>query len=300
MFPVAWNPLYPHPVPEGHRFPMEKYELLPEQLILEGTIRKKDLFRPGSVEEDSILRAHDREYWEKLKHGTIGHREARRTGFDFSQQLVSRERSIMQGTLLAAERALEGGVAMNIAGGTHHAFSDRGEGFCLLNDLAITALHCLEKKRVEKLLIVDLDVHHGNGTASILRNEERAFTFSMHGAGNYPMDRPPSDLDVPLPDQSSDETYLELLQDHYAKLLEEVGPELILFQSGVDVLDVDKLGRLSLSIEGCKERDAIVLRLASKKGIPLAGSMGGGYAPRIKDIIEAHANTYRLAAYYYC
>lgn len=300
MFPVAWHSLYAHPVPEGHRFPMEKYELLPQQLLHEGTLREKDFFIPSGAQEADILRAHDKSYWDKLKMEGLSDKEARRTGFAFSERLVRRERTIVQGTLLAAEKALEEGVAMNIAGGTHHAFKGHGEGFCLLNDLAIAALHCLENGMVKELLIVDLDVHHGNGTASILRNEDRAFTFSMHGAANYPKEKPPSDLDTPLPDGCGDERYLEELHRTLPSLLEEQRPDLILYQSGVDILAVDKLGRLSLSIEGCRERDRIVLEEGAKRGIPLTACMGGGYASEVRDIIEAHANSYRLAARYYC
>ena len=299
MFPVAWHPLYAHPVPEGHRFPMEKYELLPQQLLHEGTVRDEDFFQPGELDEKEILRAHGDSYWEKLKEGGLSDREARRTGFAFSERLVRRERTIMEGTLMAAEKALETGIAMNIAGGTHHASRDRGEGFCLLNDLAIAGLHCLHKGMVEKALIIDLDVHHGNGTASILRNEPRVFTFSMHGAGNYPIEKPPSDLDIPLHDGCGDKKYLEELKQQLPAVLEEERPDLILYQSGVDVLAVDKLGRLELSIDGCKERDRIVLESTSQRGIPLAAAMGGGYAPEIRDILEAHANSYRLAARYY-
>ncbi len=299
MFPVAWHPLYAHPVPERHRFPMEKYELLPQQLLHEGTLRETDFFEPGELSEERILKVHSETYWKKLREGGLSEREARRTGFEYSQRLVQRERTIMEGTLLAAEKALEGGIAMNIAGGTHHAFHDRGEGFCLLNDLAIAADHCLRHGGINGVLILDLDVHHGNGTASILAAEERVFTFSMHGAGNYPMERPPSDLDLPLPDGTGDDAYIDTLTDHYPVLLERFRPDLILYQSGVDVLEVDKLGRLGLSLEGCKERDRIVLELAAQKGIPLAAAMGGGYAPEIRDIIEAHANSYRLAARYY-
>ena len=299
MFPVAYHPLYAHPVPEGHRFPMEKYELLPQQLLHEGTLRRADLFRPDELFEEGILRIHDEAYWERLKEGTLSEREERRTGFAYSERLVQRERNIVKGSLMAAEKALEGGVSMNIAGGTHHAFKDRGEAFCLLNDLAIAADHCLREGKVEKVLIVDLDVHQGNGTASILRDEERVFTFSMHGEGNYPMEKPPSDLDLSLADGTGDEAYLELLREHYPKLLEKVRPDLILYQSGVDVLHNDKLGRLQMTLEGCKERDRTVLEGAARKGIPLAAAMGGGYAPEIRDIIEAHANSFRLAARYY-
>ncbi len=300
MFPVAWHPLYAHPVPEGHRFPMEKYELLPQQLLHEGTIRGSDLFHPDPIPEEDILKVHEKSYWEKLRDGNLSKREARRTGFEYSKRLVERERVIMEGTLRAAERALEKGISMNIAGGTHHAFRDRGEGFCLLNDLAIAAKHCLTEKGIERILIVDLDVHQGNGTASILREEERVFTLSMHGEGNYPMERPPSDLDLPLADGTGDEDFLRTLEEYYSELLDRFRPELILYQSGVDVLSADKLGRLEMSLDGCKERDRIVLEKASRKGIPLAAAMGGGYSPELREIIEAHANSYRLGIHYYC
>lgn len=295
MLKIAWDEIYAHPLPENHRFPMIKYNLIPEQLIYEGTISDENLFQPQPLEEQYITNTHDGTYWHRLKHQELSRSEIRKTGFPMSEQLVQREITIMQGTLQAALFALEYGVAFNIAGGTHHAFTDRGEGFCLLNDIAIAANYLLEKKLVEQVLVVDLDVHQGNGTAQIFRNQSSVFTFSMHGAKNYPIHKEKSDLDIPLADGTDDQTYLKLLKTNLNQLINEVQPDFIFFQSGVDVLSSDKLGRLGLSIAGCRERDRIVLKSCKENKIPVALSMGGGYSSQIAHIVEAHANTYRLA-----
>lgn len=295
MLKIAWTEIYAHPLPKNHRFPMEKYNLLPEQLLYEGTISQDNFFEPSRLSETQVLRTHDAEYWRKLKEQDLTRKEERKTGFPLSQQLVQREITIMNGTLQAALYALEYGVAMNIAGGTHHAFTDRGEGFCLLNDIAIAANHLLDEGLAQQVLVVDLDVHQGNGTAQIFRNEPKVFTFSMHGASNYPMHKEESDLDVPLEDGTDDKTYLALLDRHLNELLDKVQPDFIFFQSGVDVLKTDKLGRLGMSIEGCKARDQQVFEAGKRHNIPIVASMGGGYSERIAHIVEAHANTYRLA-----
>ena len=295
MLKIAWSEIYHHPLPEGHRFPMEKYTLLPEQLLHEGTIEQDNIFAPRTLSEEEILSTHTKEYWEKLKNLQLTRQEERRSGFPLSKQLVEREVTINAGTIQAAEFALEYGVAMNIAGGTHHAYTNRAEGFCFLNDIAIAANYLLNTNQAKQILVVDLDVHQGNGTAEIFQNESRVFTFSMHGAKNYPMHKEKSDLDVDLPDGTDDKTYLTLLDKHLNDLLDSVNPDFIFFQSGVDVLATDKLGRLGLTIEGCKQRDRMVLNSAHSNKIPLVASMGGGYSEKIKDIIEAHSNTYRLA-----
>ncbi len=295
MFKIAWSPMYAHPLPEGHRFPMEKYELLPQQLIYEGTIEESQLFRPSQMSEKDILLGHDPHYLEKLHTLNLTKSEIRVTGFPLSKELIEREVHIMQGTLEAARFALTYGVSMNIAGDTHHAFSNRGEGFCLLNDLALAALILLHEHRIEKALIVDLDVHQGNGTAQMLQHESRVFTFSMHGANNYPVRKERSDLDIPLPDYTTDNYYLKTLIETLPKLVNQVQPDLILYQCGVDVLEEDQLGRLSMTLEGCKRRDKFVLNLAKENSIPLVAAMGGGYSKKISTILEAHANTFRLA-----
>lgn len=274
---------------------MEKYDLLPNQLIHEGTIEEANLFSPRTLSSDEILAVHTSAYWQKLQRLDFNRQEERRTGFPISQSLIKREVTINAGTIQCAEFALQHGVAMNIAGGTHHAFTDRAEGFCLLNDIAIAAKDLLNKKKASQILVVDLDVHQGNGTAEIFHRDKRVFTFSMHGAHNYPLHKEQSDLDVPLKDGTNDNTYLKLLDFHIKTLIEQVRPDFIFYQSGVDVLATDKLGRLALTIAGCKRRDELVISLAKKNGIPLVASMGGGYSKDIKQILEAHSNTFRLA-----
>lgn len=295
MLKIAWSSVYRHPLPEGHRFPMIKYDLIPEQLLYEGSASSENFFSPYPIKEKYITNTHIPSYWEKLKNLALSPFEIRKTGFPLSQSLIEREIIIAQGTIDCALYAQKYGVAMNVAGGTHHAFTDRGEGFCLLNDVAIASNYLLENNLAKRILVVDLDVHQGNGTAEIFRNNSQVFTFSMHGEKNYPLQKEQSDLDIPLPDGITDETYLKTLQNTLPKLLEKHQPEFIFYISGVDVLHTDKLGRLGLSIEGCKARDRFVLETCKHNQIPLAISMGGGYSERIADIVEAHCNTFRLA-----
>lgn len=295
MLKVAWSDIYNHPLPENHRFPMIKYDLIPEQLLYEGTIREEQLFAPRELTEDEILSTHDAIYWKRLKELKLTRQEERRSGFPLSESLVKREITINGGTIQAAEYAMQYGIAMNVAGGTHHAYSDRAEGFCLLNDIAIASNYLLNTKKASQILVVDLDVHQGNGTAAIFTNESRVFTFSMHGGKNYPLHKEKSDLDIPLDDGTDDKTYLNILKNTLPKLVQDVEPDFIFYQCGVDVLSNDKLGRLGMSLEGCKQRDAFVLNQAKSNEIPIAASMGGGYSKELRDIIEAHANTYRLA-----
>lgn len=295
MLKVAWTESYVLSLPPNHRFPMSKYEILPQQLLHEGTITTANLFHPGPVNQALILLTHEETYWNKLRDLALTPREIRRTGFPLNAQVVNREITIMQGTVACTHFALQHGIAMNIAGGTHHAFTDRGEGFCLLNDIAIAANYLLTEGLANKILVVDLDVHQGNGTAQIFRNEPRVFTFSMHGANNYPLVKENSDLDIGLADFTDDTFYLRTLDTNLKNLVDTVQPDFIFYQSGVDILATDTLGRLSISREGCKQRDRLVLELAHRNKIPLVASMGGGYSADFRDIIEAHANTYRLA-----
>jgi len=299
MLKIAWTKEYAHALPEGHRFPMLKYDLLPEQLLYEGTITEANIFHPAPLAEKHILSTHDEAYWRRLINLELTPAEIRKTGFPLSHALIEREVIIMEGTVQAALFALEFGVAMNIAGGTHHAFTDRGEGFCLLNDMAIAANYLLQHQNISKILIVDLDVHQGNGTAQIFAQEPRVFTFSMHSGHNYPFHKEKSDLDIPLPDGTEDAAYLQILKETLPKLLADVQPEFIFYQSGVDVLATDKLGRLKVSLAGCKARDRLVLETCKRHQIPVAVSMGGGYSQKIADIVEAHANTFRLAQFLY-
>jgi acetoin utilization deacetylase AcuC-like enzyme len=274
---------------------MSKYEVLPQQLLYEGTISEANIFNPEPLQEKWIVRTHDESYWQKLSTLSLNPQEVRRTGFPLTKELVDREIIIANGTLQCALFAKQNGMAMNIAGGTHHAFTDKGEGFCLLNDIAIAANYLLDNELAKQILVVDLDVHQGNGTAQIFRNENRVFTFSMHGANNYPLKKEQSDLDIGLKDFTTDDFYLSTLEVNLNHLMEHVQPDFIFYQSGVDILETDKLGRLSVSRQGCKQRDRFVLSTARHNKIPIVASMGGGYSPDFKDIIEAHANTFRLA-----
>lgn len=295
MLKIAWAPNYAHPLPVGHRFPMIKYELLPEQLLYEGTIQSQNLFEPKPLAEDIILQVHDEAYWQKLIGLNLSRKEERKTGFPLSKGLVEREITILDGTLQAAKYALEYGVSMNVAGGTHHAYCDRGERFCLLNDVAVSAQYLLDHCLARQIVVVDLDVHQGNGTAKIFESEPRVFTFSMHGARNYPMHKEKSDLDIELEDGTQDAEYLEKLTFHLDSIIESINPDFVFYISGVDILASDKLGRLGVTLEGCKKRDRIVIEMCKGLKLPLVISMGGGYSEKIQHIVEAHANTFRLA-----
>ena len=295
MIPVAFDPIYVLSLPENHRFPMEKYDLLYRQLIHEGTCEPEDFFSPAPIDYESVTAIHNKIYVDRLKGLKLNKAEIRKIGFPISQQLIDREFIIAGGTLTGSLKALSGGIAFNIAGGTHHAFSSHGEAFCLLNDQAIAARYLLEKKLAKKILIIDLDVHQGNGTAKIFEKEDRVFTFSMHGGKNYPFKKEKSDLDIDLEDKTDDKTYIEILEEVLPKLLKTVKPDFIFYLSGVDILKSDRLGRLGVSIQGCKERDQMVLKHCREEDIAVQCSMGGGYSKEIKLIIEAHANTYRVA-----
>jgi len=295
MYSIAYHPIYKHPLPEGHRFPMIKYELLPQQLVHEGTAIASQFFEPELPHLEDIFAVHDKVYVQQLLNLTLDPRAVRKIGFPLSAKLIERELRLAQGTIEGAKNAFKDKIAFNIAGGTHHAYSNRGEAFCLLNDQAIAAQHLLDTKLANQILIIDLDVHQGNGTAEIFQNNPRVFTFSVHGKSNYPFKKEQSDLDIALPDNTPDIDYLELISKEIPKLIHQVQPDFIFYLSGVDILASDKLGKLGCTINGCKERDTIVFENCSKFQIPVQVSMGGGYSPEIKTIIEAHTNTYRIA-----
>ena len=295
MLKVAYHPIYKHNLPEGHRFPMEKYDLLPQQLLYEGTCKEENFFTPEIPNNKYFFMVHDPEYVSDLMNITLNQKAARKIGFPLNEDLIAREMIIADGTIKASEFALKYGIAMNIAGGTHHAFTNKGEGFCMLNDQAIGARYLQNKELANKILIVDLDVHQGNGTAEIFQNDSTVFTLSMHGKSNYPFHKERSDLDIPLDNGTEDELYLSILKETLPKLIKKQQPDFIYYLCGVDVINTDKLGKLSLTIEGCKERDRFVLQICKNYNIPVMCSMGGGYTPDIKVIIDAHANTFRLA-----
>ncbi|CAM4125406.1 histone deacetylase [Zobellia roscoffensis] len=295
MLKIAYHPIYNHPLPEGHRFPMIKYELLSQQLLHEGTCIPENFFEPEIPNDKYIVAVHDPEYFYDLLNIKIPPREARKIGFPLTEDLVERERIIADGTMKCCHYALDYGISMNIAGGTHHAYSDRGEAFCMLNDQAIGARYLQAKKLAQKILIVDLDVHQGNGTAEIFQNDASVYTFSMHGESNYPFKKEQSDLDISLPKDTKDDEYLFRLKEILPTLIQQEKPDFIFYLSGVDVISSDKLGTLALSIKGCKKRDSFVLETCYQLQIPVQCSMGGGYSPGIRTIVDAHANTYRLA-----
>ncbi|MEL7247308.1 MAG: histone deacetylase [Bacteroidota bacterium] len=295
MVKIAYSPVYKYRLPDGHRFPMVKYELLPEQLLYEGTVSEDQFFSPDLLPEEVLLWTHTKEYWHKLLNQELSRKEERAIGFPLRPDLIERGRHIAQGTIDCARYAREHGVALNIAGGTHHAFAHRGEGFCVFNDFAIAANFLLRNKESERILIVDLDVHQGNGTAHIFQDEPRVFTFSMHGERNYPLRKEQSDLDIGLPDKTKGDAYLKALESTLPKLIKDHQPDVVFYLSGVDVLESDRLGRLSLSLQACKDRDRFVFNACKAANIPVAVSMGGGYSKKIASIIEGHANTYRVA-----
>lgn len=292
---IACDPIYAHPLPEGHRFPMLKYELIPQQLMYEGTITEDALFSPTECSDEVVLLTHDKAYLHKLKAQTLSAQEQRRIGFPQSPELTKRELIITQGTIDCCRYAFENGVAMNVAGGTHHAFKDRGEGFCLLNDFAVAANYLLHQKLAKKILIIDLDVHQGNGTAKLFEGAAAVFTFSIHGRNNYPFHKEKSDLDIALEDGTTTKEYLQKLNNILPSLLSEVKPDFAFYLAGVDILETDKFGKLKITIEGCKERDRTVFSLLKGAQVPCVVSMGGGYSPQVKTIVEAHCNTFRLA-----
>jgi|TARA_B110000483_G_scaffold28834_1_gene34967 acetoin utilization deacetylase AcuC-like enzyme len=292
---IAFHPKYQLPLPDKHRFPMEKYDLLPKQLMYDGTCIQEDFFVPKPIDLSIIERVHEPEYIKKLRTLTLNKSEARKIGFPLSKELVEREIIIAGGTIQGSMKAFETGIAMNIAGGTHHAFKGHGEAFCLLNDQAIAAQYLLDKKLVDRILIVDLDVHQGNGTAEIFQSNPNVFTFSMHGQKNYPFHKEQSDLDIALEDDCNDLDFLRILKKTLPDLIAKTRPDFIFYLCGVDVLKTDKLGRLGLTIAGCKQRDVFVLELCKKNNIPVQCSMGGGYSKEIRVIVDAHANTFRAA-----
>jgi len=295
MLKIAYNQNYIYPLEENHRFPMIKYELIPEQLIRENTCTEKNFFNPEKVNDFTVLLTHQKEYFERFKSLDLSKKEIREIGFPLSKDLVNRELQIADGTIKGVHYSIEHGISMNIAGGTHHAFYDRGEAFCMLNDQAIAANYLINKGLSKRILIIDLDVHQGNGTASLFRSNNNVFTLSFHGKKNYPFRKEKSDLDIEFDDNTNDEKYLKILKETIPKIIDEFNPDFIFYLSGVDVLENDKLGRLSLTINGCKERDRFILDICKKNSIPVQVSMGGGYSVVLKNIIEAHSNTFRLA-----
>ena len=296
MIFIAYHPCYELELPRGHRFPMDKYPMLRKQLIYEGTFSNENFFLPKKIDRNIVEKVHNKNYVQKLLTRSLNESEIRRIGFPLNKKLIDREMTIAGGTLECCIKAFDNGISFNVAGGTHHAFSNRGEAFCLLNDQAIAAQYLINEYKLKKILIIDLDVHQGNGTAEIFRKNKKVFTFSMHGKKNYPFKKMKSDLDVGLLDGTKDQQYLNILNEKLNMIFDKIEPEFIFYLAGVDILKTDKLGRLSMTLEGCRLRDEIILNKCFEKKIPVQCSMGGGYSEELKIILEAHSNTFRIAS----
>jgi acetoin utilization deacetylase AcuC-like enzyme len=284
------------PLPEGHRFPMIKYSMLRESVAASGICGPEELIVPHPVSDAEILRSHEEGYLRRVALGTLTEKEMRRIGFPWSQRMVERSRRASGGTLGACLAALEDGFAANLAGGTHHAFADRGEGYCVFNDSAIAARAVQAEGLVERVVVVDTDVHQGNGTAAIVRGDATIYTLSIHGAKNFPFRKEESDLDLALPDGADDGEFLDALEEGLERALEESRAELAIYLAGADPFEDDRLGRLSVSKEGLAERDRLVLESCRERGIPVAVTMAGGYARNVEDTVEIHLQSIEKAA----
>jgi acetoin utilization deacetylase AcuC-like enzyme len=284
------------PLPEGHRFPMSKYSMLRERVVADGICGPGELRTPRAVTDEEILRAHAPGYLERVVSGKLTEKEIRRIGFPWSERMVERSRRASGGTLGACLTALEEGFAANLAGGTHHAFSYRGEGYCVFNDSAIAARAVQARGLAARVVVIDTDVHQGNGTAEILRGDPSVFTFSIHGAKNFPFHKEESDLDVPLPDGAEDTEFLTALERGLQTSLESAKADLAIYLAGADPFEGDRLGRLSVTKSGLAERDRMVLEACRDRRIPVVVTMAGGYARNVEDTVDVHFQSIKRAA----
>lgn len=283
-------------VPIGnHSYPMAKYRLIPERLKRTGILRSEELIEPQSITIEDVLLVHTRTYVNRFINGLLERKELLRLGLPWSEQLVQRVFSVLGGTAQAITTAFEEGISINLAGGTHHAFADHGEGYCVFNDFVV-GLRRTQQQRDLVTLIIDLDVHQGNGTAVLCKDDPRTFTFSMHGMRNYPSRKEESSLDVSLPDNTTDEQYSRQLESILPQLFEQTKPDLVMYQAGVDVLKSDRFGKLALTMQGIADRDRFVMETARQAHVPLVAALGGGYAPNIEEIVTAHCQTVQIAA----
>jgi acetoin utilization deacetylase AcuC-like enzyme len=289
---IFYSPYYYAEIGEGHVFPIKKFELVRDRLLAEGTLQKEEIAEPQPAAVEDVLLVHAEDYVTRLISGELSAKEIRRLGLPWSKSLVRRSFLACSGTVNAARHALSNQVSSNLAGGTHHAFPDRGEGFCVLNDVAV-AIRVLQKEKLAaKFLIVDCDVHQGNGTAFIFQNDKDVFTFSMHGAKNYPLHKEQSTLDLELPDGTGDREFLETLHEALPRIFLH-NPDIVFYLGGADPFEKDKLGRLKLTKEGLRERDETILEFAREREVPIVTTMSGGYALDINDTVEIHCNTIR-------
>jgi acetoin utilization deacetylase AcuC-like enzyme len=279
------------PLPEGHRFPIKKYELLRLSALERGLLRPEDLHAPEAASDEQLMRVHTAEYLEKVKSGGLTEREIRRIGFPWSLELVERSRRSVGGTIAAARAALSDGAAVNLAGGTHHAYPDHGEGFCVFNDAAVAARAMQTEGYASRILIIDTDVHQGNGTAAIFYQDDSVFTFSIHGAKNFPFHKEPGDLDIALDDGAGDEVFLKELAAGLERSIDRANADLAIYVSGADPFHGDRLGRLDITIAGLRARDRMVYETCFQAGLPAATVMAGGYGKDIADTVEIHLGT---------
>jgi acetoin utilization deacetylase AcuC-like enzyme len=285
---------FAYPLPEGHRFPAQKYSLL-RQRVARSLISPRDLHVPDSATDEQLLLAHDTGYLDRVVNGELTATEIRRVGLPWSPEIVERSRRSVGGTISACRAALQETIAVSLSGGTHHAFRDRGEGYCIFNDCAVAARTMQAEGRVRRVAIIDCDVHQGNGTAATLAYDSTIFTFSIHGAKNFPFHKEHSDLDIELPDRAGDDSYLDALQVGLRQTLEAAQADLVIYLAGADPFARDTLGRLSLSKAGLAERDLRVFRMCRQAGLPVAVVMAGGYARPIQDTVDIHFQTVRIA-----
>ncbi|UCH61241.1 MAG: histone deacetylase [Anaerolineales bacterium] len=283
------------PLPEGHRFPMDKYARLRERVQQSGLILNGRLQVPEAASDEQLARAHHPAYIHKVAQGLLSDKEVRRIGFPWSPQLVERSRRSVGGTLAACRAALQDQFSANLAGGTHHAYADHGEGFCVFNDVAVAARAMQAESRLQRVVILDCDVHQGNGTAAIFAGDASVFTFSIHGARNFPFHKENSDLDIALPDGTGDKEYLQALESGVRRSLELAKAELAIYLAGADPYHEDRLGRLSVSKAGLAQRDQLVFSLCRQHALPVAIVMSGGYARQVDDTVDIHFQTIQFA-----
>jgi len=292
---VSHHPDYTLPLPEGHPFPMAKYSIVYDELRERGFLQAGDIMLPEEISRQDLARVHTEDYLDRLFGDGLSAMEVRRLGVPWSARLLRRSRLAVAGTVLALDAALNDGMAGNLAGGTHHAFADHGEGFCVLNDVAIAIRKAQVDRRLQRALIIDLDVHQGNGTAAIFADDQRVFTFSMHGERNYPAQKMRSTLDIGLPDGVTDDAYLQTLSSALPKLIESFSPEVVFYLAGVDVMAGDRYGRFQLTEPGLRERERMVLDFASTQGLPLVITLAGGYASDAARTARLHAIVFEEA-----
>lgn len=292
---ISYSPGYIAPLPEEHIFPMKKFSGLYSYLINNRIISESDIVEPGMVDFVNLCSVHTSRYGYGVWTGELTNKEIRRMGLPWSKKLAIRSRLAVQGTINTGLMALQDGIAGNLAGGTHHAMADFGEGFCVYNDVAVAIKVLKQAKWANKILVLDCDVHQGNGTAEIFHSDDDVYTFSIHGEKNYPFNKPSSTYDIGLPDNTKDKSYLTILNSALDKIFTEFEPDLIFYLGGIDPLENDHFGRLSLSLKGLRERERMIIETATQKQVPLALLLSGGYAPTIRETVEAHAVMYREA-----